>query len=89
MERTDVAHGDLLEEAWNEVRAALPSGWTISRASYHPERREWLIYAFDPSEKPKVGLHSREWTAVAPTELLVVREMARCVRIVREGGVPK
>jgi hypothetical protein len=29
---------------------------------------EWQQYAFDPSDRPVVGKHSREWTAVAPTE---------------------
>jgi len=87
-ERADPAHADLLEEAWNEVHAVTPHGRTVGRASHHPERQEWLVYAFDPSERPKVGLRSREWTAVAQTELLVVREMARCLRAISEGRVP-
>ena len=59
------------------------------RPSYHNERREWLSYAFDPSERPKVGLRSREWTAVAPTEEGVVREMARCLAELAEGRAPR
>jgi hypothetical protein len=47
------------------------------------------MYAFDPSERAKVGLRSREWTAVAPTEEGVVREMARCLREISAGRVPK
>ncbi len=50
------------------------------RPSYHDERREWVQYAFDPSERPSVGLRSRGWTAVGATELEVVAEMARCLR---------
>ncbi len=46
-------------------------------------------YAFDPSEQPKVGLRSREWTAIAPTEVVVVQEMARCLREMRAGRVPR
>ena len=38
---------------------------------------------------PKVGLRSWEWTAVAPTEEGVVQEMARCLREIKDGGVPK
>ena len=34
------------------------------------------MYAFDTRERPKAGHRSREWTAVAQSELEVVREMA-------------
>jgi hypothetical protein len=46
----------------------------------------WSIYAFDPTERPKVGHRSREWTATAMIEAAVVRDMARaaCARSVRE-----
>jgi len=47
------------------------------------------MYAFDPSERPKVGLRSREWTTVAPTEVGVVREMARCLMEMGEGRAPR
>jgi hypothetical protein len=50
-----------LEAAWNAV---------------HDERRQWVQYAFDPSERPSDGLRSREWTAVGASEVEVVREMA-------------
>ena len=76
------------EEAWNALHNALPPQWTIGRPSYHPERREWLLYAFDPRERPVVGVRKREWTAIAATEEGVVREMARCLREIREGRVP-
>ena len=46
-------------------------------------------YAFDPSERPKAGHRSREWTAVAGFELEVVREMARCLPLIVEGRVPE
>ena len=35
------------------------------------------------------GLRSREWTAVGITEVACLREMARCLREIREGRVPK
>ncbi len=47
------------------------------------------MYAFDPSERAKVGIRSREWTAVAATEEGVVREMARCLAEIKEGRAPK
>jgi hypothetical protein len=78
-----------LEDAWAAVHRALPAGWTVGSPSYHDERREWLMYAFDPSERPKVGVRSREWTAVGWTEEGVVREMARCLRELPEHRTPK
>ncbi len=48
-----------------------------------------MQYAFDPSERPVVGLRSREWTAIGSTELEVVAEMARCLRELREGRAPR
>ena len=43
---------------------------------------------FDPSERPVVGLRSREWTAVSATEVEAVAEMARCLREIKEGRAP-
>jgi hypothetical protein len=46
------------------------------------------MFAFDPSEKAVMGQRARQWTAV-PTELGVVREMARCLRELGAGRWPK
>ena len=54
-----------------------------------PERQEWLLYAFGPSERPVVGVRQREWQAIADSELGVVREMARCLQEIAAGRVPK
>ncbi len=77
------------EEAWSELHAATPAGWYVGQPSYHDERNEWLMYAFDPSERAVMGKRSREWTAVARTEGAVVREMARCLREISEGRWPR
>lgn len=80
-----------LEDAWAALDAVTPPGWYVGRPSLHEERGEWQMYAFDPSERPKVGVRSREWTATAPREvgqLGVVLEMARCLRAIRNGTVP-
>ncbi len=83
-------HGvSVSEEAWYSVHDALPAGWYVGRPSYHDERREWVMYAFDPSERANVGLRSREWTAVAQSKEAVVREMARCLRELGRGRAPK
>ena len=47
------------------------------------------MYALDTREKAKHGRRSRERTAVADSELGVVQEMARCLRLIREGRVPE
>lgn len=78
-----------LAAAWEQLHAALPPGWAVGRPSYHQERREWLLYAWDPSEMPKVGKRSREWTALAATEVGVVLEMARCLVEIGQGRWPR
>ena len=47
------------------------------------------MHAFDPHGTPIVGKRSREWTAVGPTELRRVEEMARCLGELREGRWPE
>ncbi len=56
----------MTDEAWAELHDATPPGWWVGSPSYHNERREWLLYAFDPSERAKVGLRSRSRSAVLP-----------------------
>ena len=77
---------DELIDAWLELHDATPPGWSVERPSYDPRRDEWSIYAFDTTERPKVGHRSREWTAVAPTQARVVREMTRCLREIVAGA---
>jgi len=78
-----------LEAAWAALYESAPTGWYVGRPSCHDERREWVMYAYDPSERPKIGLRSREWTAIADSEEGVVREMARCLAELREGRSPR
>ena len=78
-----------LEAARAAVHDATPEGWYVGRPMEHTERNEWSQFAFDPSETPVVGKRSREWTAVGPTELRCVQEMARCLGELREGRWPK
>jgi hypothetical protein len=56
--------------------AAAPPGWYVGMSSYHGERDEWLMYAFDPAERAAEGIRRREWTAIAATEEALVAEMA-------------
>jgi hypothetical protein len=78
-----------LAAAWDEVHTANTMGWRVGRAYFHDERDCWEQYAYDPLEKPKVGKRSREWTAIGPTEVKCVREMAHCLRELAAGRWPK
>jgi hypothetical protein len=78
-----------LEDAWYDLHDAKPEGWFIGRPYHYPDRGTWEQYAFDPTELAHDGVRSREWTAVGLTELEVIRELARCLRLIREGRVPE
>lgn len=80
---------DEMIAAWDELHEATPPGWFVGRPSYDERRDEWALYAFDTAERPKVGRREREWTAVAPTQARVVREMTRCMRELSAGRVPR
>jgi hypothetical protein len=80
---------DELERAWAAVHAATPEGWYVGRPSEHPERREWVMFAFDTRERAIEGKREGEWTTVAPSELEVLRSMAYCLRELRAGRWPK
>jgi hypothetical protein len=77
------------DEAYDELLAATPPGWYVGKPSFHDERHEWVMYAFDPSERAVEGRRKREWTAIAPTEEGVIRSMAYCMREIAAGRVPK
>jgi len=80
--------GDL-KRARSDLHDGTPPGRYVGRPSYNERHKEWEQYAFDPRERAKVGARSREWTAVAQSEVEVVLELARCLREIREGRVPE
>lgn len=80
---------DDLTDAWAELLAVMPDGWEAGRPAWNERRQEWSLYAWDRSERPKIGHRSREWTAVHPTHAGVVRSMARCISDIVQGNVPK
>ncbi len=66
--------------AWALLHDATPRGWFVGRPAFEERRARGVsMYAFDTTERPKDGHRSREWTVTAPTEVRVVREMARCL----------
>ena len=77
-----------LQVAWNELHDATPPNWQVGLPSQQ-HGGSWQMYVFDQTEKPKVGNRSREWTAVGQTEAECIREMARCLREISAGRVPK
>lgn len=81
-----------LEDAWAQLDAPTPccagmSADRLSRTGW--PAAQWEQYAFDTSERPKAGKRTREWSAIAPTEVGVILSMERCPREVRAGRVPK
>ncbi len=80
---------DDIEAAWGEVFDALPAAWSVGRPSYHDERHEWTQYAFDSFEVAKVGVRSKEWTAIGATEVECLVETARCLLEISAGRVPR
>ncbi len=58
------------------------------RPYHYPDRGTWEQHAFDPRERAQAGVRSHEWTAVAQSEVAVIRELARCLRLIREERVP-
>lgn len=80
---------DDLKEAWDGLFEILPATWRTGRPAFNERRGEWSLYAWDASERPKVGRRSREWTSVHPTQAGVVREMARCLGEIGAGRAPR
>ena len=76
-----------LQAAWNELHLATPPDWIVGLPSQR-DGGSWEMYAFDQTEKPKVGRRSREWTAIGQTEHECIRVMARCLREIGAGRVP-
>jgi hypothetical protein len=76
-------------DAWSHIHDVTPPGWHVGRPTYNPSRRLWEQYAFDPAERPKVGLRSHEWCAVGETELGVLEEMARSLAEINDGRMPR
>jgi hypothetical protein len=73
----------------SETNDATQAGRFVGRPSYDEGREVWQENAFDLRERAQAGHRSREWTAVAATELDVLRELTRCLRELRHGRWPE
>ena len=71
--------------AWADLFAAIPDGWTVGRPIHDTGADRWSQFAFVQSERAKVGKRTHSWEAIHPTEIGVVRELARCLREISEG----
>jgi hypothetical protein len=81
---------DDLEAAWAELHDATPPNWFVGQPAFNEYRDPpWEQYAFDTSERPKIGHRGRERTAVGMTEAHCVQTMAYCLREIGAGRVPK
>jgi hypothetical protein len=63
-----------------------PARLVFGTPSFNEGRDERAIYAFDPKERQKTGHRSREWTAVHPAQIGVIRQMACCLREIGSAG---
>jgi hypothetical protein len=75
--------------AWAALKEARPTGWMVGQPYFHDEAACWEQYAYDPTDRPVNGKRNREWTAVAQTEVGVVRELARRLTEIAEGHWPR
>lgn len=82
---------DYLEDAWAELHDANQAlGWFVGRPAYESRRDvPWSQYATDRFSKVKVGRRASEWTAIGPTEVACVRAMAKALREISAGRVPR
>ena len=77
---------DELEQAWDQVYDVLPFRWFVVKPVHHPERGYWVAFARNP--------HARKTDppfveAIGPTESEALVELARCIREVLAGRVPR
>ena len=77
-----------LPVAYQALYDATPPDWHVGQVT-RLRNGTWAVRAFDTSDVISRGRRSREWTAVGQTEAECVREMARCLREISEGRVPK
>ena len=77
------------DDALGELRDSTPRGWWVGLSMQQPDHGEWLLYAYDLCERPIAGPRARLGRAVAASEVGVIREMARCLREIKAGRVPK
>jgi hypothetical protein len=77
-----------LDRSWEQLRTATPPGWLVGQPWFRDELDEWEQHAYDSTEPPRAGKRVGEWTALAPTEVSVVVEMARYLGELAKGRWP-
>lgn len=66
-----------LDDACDELREATPPHWEVGRPFFHDERKVWVQYAWDTTERPRPGRpRQRDWETEGPTEEQCIRSMA-------------
>ena len=77
--------------SWSCISRATPSRHAAGSLAIqgNATAAQWQMYAYDTTEKAEIGRRSREWTAVVESEVECVLEMARCMREISEGKVPR
>ena len=77
-----------VESAWFAVHDARPEGWHVEEPVYDREQVAWRVRAHSHRARAFHGA-STDLTAAADSEVGVLHEMARCLREIREGRVPR
>ena len=77
---------DERQQAWAELLTVAPAGWFAGQPSYHNERREFVLYALDPSEKLVVGLRNASGRPSRRLRWAGGRWPAACGRSRRSGA---
>lgn len=73
--------------AWCDLDDAMPPDWTVGEPRFDADRNAWQLQAvdgarLDPPERVAPGSRPHRLTASAPSEVEVIREMARRFRAI-------
>ena len=77
-----------LPAAWQELADAKPADWYVARPSQRRDGR-WTMHVIDTTTRDPRRRRGREWKAVGRTEVECVREMARRLREISNGSMPR
>ena len=67
----------------------MSAGWTVERPVYHLENGGYWVAYCRGTPLPEGQADAPYWEALGQTEADALRELARCIRELGEGRVPK
>lgn len=78
-----------LELAWAALWEVMPNGWTVAKSPYDVSARLWKLSAVLVTGTSRIGHMPQVVSAAGPTEPTAIVELARCLAVTLEGGVPR